>query len=184
MTKFLIQLPNERARTYRMVTLFVMALHVFMFGLLISKASPGSKGYSLCWMGLTVSTASLLIVLFQQFRRSLLTYKPEIAFFILSMAWFILSAWLQGSVVLLVAIMGFIASKKPVVCVDEEQVSFPGFPAKTWRWEQISNLVLRDDVLTIDLADKGMIQTVIDTSVAGQPDEEQFNLFCRRQLQR
>jgi hypothetical protein len=153
-----------------------------MFGLLYSKAPGGSKESNICLFGLMLSLASLLFLFLQQFANRLKTYRPEIAFFILALLWFILGAFIQGFAVLLVAAMGTITWRKPVVVITEDQIHFPSFPSKKWAWSELSNMMVKDAVLTIDLKNNQLIQTVVDPVSAKELDETMFNDFCQRHL--
>jgi len=182
MIRYEIILPNERLRSYRLVTLFIMLAHMVMFGLLYSKAPAEGVSGSLCVIGLVVSISSLLFILIQRTAHKFLTYRPEIAFFILSIIWFILGAYWQGAVVMLLAVIGIITWKKPVVVVNSDGVSYPSFPAKKWTWPELANIMARDGMLTIDCKDNRLIQSVIEKSSAQSLDETMFNDFCQRQL--
>lgn len=182
MIRYEILLPNERLRSYRYVTLFVMLIHVFMFGLLYSKAPAVGSQSSVCMLGLVISLSSLVFVLLQQFSGKLGAYRPEIGFFILSMCWFVLGAYWQGAVVLLLAVMGIVTWRKPSVIVNADGVTYPSFPIKKWNWSDLSNIMVRDGVLTIDCRDNRLIQVLVDKSSAGGFDETMFNDFCQRQL--
>ena len=49
-------------------------------------------------------------------------------------------------------------------------------------WSDTNNVMLKDNVLTIDLKNNKLIQAVIEEGSAGEIDEEEFNEFCRRQM--
>ena len=182
MIRYDINLPNDRLRSYRYVTLFVMMIHVFMFGLLYSKAMPKSTQSNICVMGFTLSLLSLFFIIIQQYKSRLLAYRAEIAFFILSCCWFILGAYWQGAVVMVLAAMGLVTWRKPVVSVTTEGVLYPSFPQKKWNWPELSNIMIRDGVLTIDCRDNRLIQVLIDPDSAASLDETMFNDFCQRHL--
>ena len=48
-------------------------------------------------------------------------------------------------------------------------------------WKDISNVVLKDGILTIDLKNNKLIQSVISKESA-DINEREFNLFCKEQL--
>lgn len=75
------------------------------------------------------------------------------------------------------AVFGFYAGKKFNVVFDEEKITYPSFPVKRF-WKEVSNVVLKDNVLTIDLENNKLIQFVIDKESAGKIDEKEFNEFC------
>lgn len=68
-----------------------------------------------------------------------------------------------------------------MISVSEENISYPSFPRKDLEWKELSNVVLKDDLLTIDCKNNKVYQHLIKDSeqYAG---EKEFNDFCRNQL--
>jgi len=85
-----------------------------------------------------------------------------------------------------------------LLAILERQVKFPleiGFSEthvvlntllkRKYRWDQLSNVVLKDGILTIDFLNNHLIQREVEED----PDdddvsEEEFNAFCQAQLQK
>jgi hypothetical protein len=63
-----------------------------------------------------------------------------------------------------------------------EGVTFNSFPKKAFPWQAISNVVLKDGILTIDFASNKLMQQPIEEAIAIQLERE-FNDFCKQQLQ-
>lgn len=76
----------------------------------------------------------------------------------------------------------------------EKQVKFPEeigfstdevvlntFPRKRFGWNEIANVVLKDNLLTVDFKNNRLIQKELDEGVSIQTERE-FNEFCRVQL--
>lgn len=74
-----------------------------------------------------------------------------------------------------------IARRRLVVGVATQAVSYPSFPAKSIAWSDISNIVLKDDILTIDLKNNKIYQHLVEYP-AKEVNETEFNDFCRKQL--
>jgi hypothetical protein len=55
------------------------------------------------------------------------------------------------------------------------------FPRKTYQWYEIDNVVLRDNLFTLDLRNNRVIQKELDIAV-DKKTEQEFNEFCTRQL--
>jgi len=75
-----------------------------------------------------------------------------------------------------------VARRNLVVTVSEKHISYPSFPVKMIQWNMINNVVLKDDILTIDLKNNKIYQHLIEY-LHGETDEAEFNDFCRKQLQ-
>ena len=75
----------------------------------------------------------------------------------------------------------YISVRRMVVTVSQEQILYPTWPERKIKWTELSNLVLKDSLLTIDFKTDKIIQQMIDekrTSI----NETEFNEFCRQQL--
>lgn len=78
-----------------------------------------------------------------------------------------------------------------LAAVLEKQVKFPReiafatdeivvntFPRKRYNWNDISNVVLKDGMLTLDMKNNRLIQKEIDSATTPELEKE-FNSFCR-----
>jgi len=63
----------------------------------------------------------------------------------------------------------------------KEGITFNTFPFKNYTWQQVSNIMLKDDILTIDFTNNKIIQKEIEPAELTE-DENEFNEFCRKQL--
>jgi hypothetical protein len=68
----------------------------------------------------------------------------------------------------------------------EDHIRIGGWRPKRIPWSQLSNVVLRDGLLTIDYIDNRLFQREADDLDDEEYDgtEDEFNVFCRRQLDR
>jgi hypothetical protein len=61
-------------------------------------------------------------------------------------------------------------------------ISYPSFPQKKIEWNEVSNLILKDNILTIDLKNNKLIQHTIKENENKDLDETAFNIFIQQQL--
>ena len=66
--------------------------------------------------------------------------------------------------------------------VDQNSIRYPSFPVKDIAWKELNNIVLKDELLTIDLKNNRVIQQMLEKNVSSV-DEQEFNDFCKAQLQ-
>ncbi|CAN5811131.1 hypothetical protein BH11BAC4_BH11BAC4_15020 [soil metagenome] len=181
MRSFIILLPNEKAKTYSYVTLFMLLINCLVFGYVFFKAGDRvARNISL--LGNISSFISLISFLVNFFTGRFKNYRPGISFIILSILWFMLGNYLLGVCTVLVALIGYYAKKKFNVLFTEDSITYPTFPQKIFGWNAVSNVVLKDNVLTIDLKNNKLIQSVVEKESAEQVDENSFNEFCRERL--
>ena len=71
----------------------------------------------------------------------------------------------------------------PEVAFDTEELVFNTVPKRKYMWNDVSNVVLKEGILTIDLKNNKLIQKEIDADIS-EADEQDFNDFCRHQLKK
>ena len=183
MTEYIIQLPNEKARTYRFVTILILLINCIAFCTVFINTTD-EKLKIIGALGATTSLIPLIIFLTNLHAKKLSAYHTEISFILLSMYWVLFEKYLFAVFILCFAVIGFYASKKFKVIFSADKILYPSFPVKTFLWSEVSNVILKDNVLTIDLKNNKLIQAVIEKSSADEIDEAGFNEFCRQQLTR
>ena len=68
---------------------------------------------------------------------------------------------------------------------SEKQVVFNTLFKRKYDWSQLSNVVLRDGILTIDFMNNRLLQREVeDDDEEEEVSEEEFNAFCRSQLEK
>jgi len=64
---------------------------------------------------------------------------------------------------------------------DEHEIVKNSFPKKYYYWNEISNAVIKDGILTIDLRNNHLIQKEIENPGSDKAERD-FNEFCRERL--
>jgi hypothetical protein len=64
---------------------------------------------------------------------------------------------------------------------SKEKVVRNTFPSKTYQWYEIDNVLIRDNLFTLDLRNNKIIQKELDEPVS-EDLEKEFNEYCRQQL--
>jgi hypothetical protein len=62
-----------------------------------------------------------------------------------------------------------------------EAITFNTFPFKNYVWLELNNVMLKDNMLTLDFADNKIIQKETETDISPETEKE-FNEFCQAQL--
>ncbi len=63
------------------------------------------------------------------------------------------------------------------VAFDEVEIVFNTFPKKIYAWSDITNVVLKDGMITIDFRNNKLIQKEIESQTSAL-EEQEFNEFC------
>lgn len=67
------------------------------------------------------------------------------------------------------------------IAFDKEEISINSFPSKHYEWQQIQNVVIKDNLLTIDFRNNKILQKETESDVSIELENE-FNAFCALQL--
>ena len=103
------------------------------------------------------------------------------AFILFALAWRPTGYWIPSVLNFVFAIFNMIALRKPIVSITRDHIIYPSFPKKTIQWNELSNMLLKEGLLTIDFKNNKLIQqNIAETSII--IDEKEFNDFCHQQL--
>lgn len=90
--------------------------------------------------------------------------------------------WLSG----LFLVLGLVerqAKKNLEIGFTADRIVFNSFPRKQYNWADFDNIVLRDNLLTLDFTNNRLFQReTIDEE--GDADEDEFNQYCSQHLQK
>lgn len=176
MKEYIIYLPNEKTRTYQLVTMIIFLINAFVFGMFFMNTAD-SHVKSISGGGAMMSILSLGFFIINIYTKRLSSYRTEISFIIIAFFWLLLGKYLVAAFIFLFAITGFYTSRKFKVIFSADKILYPSFPVKTFLWSEVNNVILKDGVLTIDLKNNKLIQAVIEEG-SDETDEQEFNEFC------
>lgn len=127
----------------------------------------------------------VLIVALNFYRRQKKTRRVSYssALFVAAIGWAAIPSFLHWLVIPFV-LLGLIerTAKLPLeVGFSDDRVVINTLIRRRYKWADFNNIVLKDDLLTLDLKDNRVIQReTIDEE--GDADEDEFNNYCEKQL--
>jgi len=181
MQKFELILKNGRIKAYKTFILFFIALNItFFIVLVITINNSGIRSKALLAVSMTIFSLA-----FEYYRRK--KTKPYsgkgAALFYFVLAYLLLHYWWMALAVIIVAILYSISLRDLIVSVNPKQITYPSFPKKTFGWNDLNNIILKDGLLTIDFKNNKLAQAEV---INGENDyalnEQEFNDFCRNHL--
>ncbi len=175
----MIDIPNEKAKTYKIITLIILLLNFFIFGFVFMKASVGSAN-TIAIIGLAVNAIPLIYYLLN--KQHLKTPFIEISFFITAIIWLLWGSYLLALLMIIFSLFSFYANKKLQIIFSEDGIEYPSFPIKKYAWAAVLQVIWKDDILTIDLKNNQLLQFNIDKDFAAKFDSEAFNKYCGQKL--
>lgn len=172
-------IPNARVLIYQVFAYGIIFLNIL--GQLLMDYQRNSPN-----LRISVLVCALLFILFI-FRDIYLLRKKNtlqslgIVILILGFRWYQYALGWGFAINVLLWFLYLVSRRQLAIDVTPEEIRYPSFPVKKIPWSAVSNLVLKADILTIDLKNNKVYQHFVkdaDQIVS----EEIFNEFCRKQL--
>lgn len=176
MELFKIILKNDRVKTYRLIAMLILLINVLLFGWLLYTGVSRTSA----------ATALIILVIYFLLQWNYVKkgkqsyYFNEFLFFVLAFGWMGLEVYWMVALNLVLGILYFLALQKLEFIFSEEGIQRNFFPRKRIAWEELSNIILRDGILTMDYRNNKILQ-----AEAAPPlpfEEAEFNDFARRKL--
>lgn len=172
--QFDITFKNEREKSYHLIALYYVVLHVLFFIYLLFDSSLWKIGVA----------GIVIILLYSAYRllnsktSSQKIFYGEGIFFLLSMLFIITYWWWLFLLEMIVSIFCTFLFQKRSVYFTPYVIEHRGRPYKRYNWTDLDNVVLKDKMLTLDFKNNKLLQGEIETPV----DEPAFNTFAKQQL--
>lgn len=173
-----IEIPNEKAATYRVVTFIIALINAVAFSYLYFNETNKSR-IGFASLGAILSITALVFYCIKTYTKNLQTFKIEIAFIILALVWFICgNPWL-ALLLLVFAFLGFYTNKKTVIRFTKAGIEYPSFPPKKMAWPEVDFAMLKDGILTIEMKNNHVFQFSLSKTESDKLDENSFNDFSQ-----
>lgn len=176
-----IEIPDEKAATYRVVTFIIALINAAAFSYLyFNETNRSRSGFAA--LGMILGITALIFYCIKTYTKNLQTFKIEIAFILLALIWFICgNPWLS-LLMLLSAFLGFYTNKRPIIRFTKEGIVYPSFPPKKLLWREVDFAMVKEGILTIEMKDNHVFQFTLSATEAAKLDENDFNGFCSNNL--
>ncbi len=184
MMKYIFTLKDNNEKSYKQFIWFLFFLHVTAAGLFALNVADDMARMSIYIL------LGFYAVLFTGY---IMLKKHSYAFDIFSLAMALLYAnfWFKYAGIIAVIIfavvylaVSMLKGKKTTFLISEEGVHLTRvFKTVVFPWTEMDNVVLKDNLLTVDFKTNKIIQVEISDSNKAV-DETEFNLFCSGQLEK
>ena len=172
-------IPNARTLIYQVFAYGIIFLN--LLGQLLmdyQRNSPNLK--------ISILVCTTLFILFILWDIYLLKKKNTlqslgIIILILGFRWYQYALGWGFAINVVLWFLYLVSRRQLVIQVSPVEIRYPSFPVKKISWNEVSNLVLKDDILTIDLKNNKIYQHFVKDA-AEIVSEAAFNEFCREQI--
>lgn len=173
MQRFTLILKNDKARTYTIISWLIIALNCLSFlylGIVESLRYP-----------FVAAVLLLCVFLYKAIRK---TKNGEdvlvsISFSLIVVSWIILQFYWAAAINLVLFIFQDITRRQLLVLFFDDRIIYPSFPRRTIQWQELNNVIVKDELLTIDLKNDKMFQN----EILPFDNENELNQFCAEHIQ-
>ena len=165
-------LPNTNMRLYNRIAYIITALDFLFFSYLLFNTGEGKYIFYILFIALFIGFEWL----YKKFIRSQYYFLPN--YLLLLTGWlFIYPNYLMILLHCILAVMDVLVRQKIYLQFTGAGVlQSQGALKKMYRWDQFSNIILKDSLLTLDFKNNKLHQYAINEAA----DENGFNNFCRQ----
>jgi hypothetical protein len=174
--QFDITFKNEKEKAYLLIAFFFVLLHALFFIYLLFDENLWKRGVVGFVIILLYSAYRLLIskTSNQKF------YYGEGIFFLFVMYVTIVEWWWWLFVLeLFISVLSSFLFEKKSIYFNFYLIELKTRPYERYKWNDFSNVVLKDNILTLDFKNNNLLQAEIATT---NINEDAFNTFAKEQL--
>lgn len=176
MQQFDIILKNPKIKSYRLIALLIVFLNLAIFLFLLFS---GSYFYDAAACVFLVGVYCLYRFYFSKKNKTAFFFD-EFSFFILAGCWVALQVYLLAFGCLLLGILYHFSLQKLQFIIDKNSVKKINLPKADYSWDMFSNVLIRDNILTLDFNNNKLIQVEIENNK--DVNEAAFNQFAKEQI--
>jgi len=171
-------LKNERIKRYDQLATVMACLHAVVFTVM---AFSVDNRYLMLIAFISLAVVAAALTLKSAFPSAKRITQPfSLMYGWLLIAWILLDYFWVAPLILLIGALHLIAGKQLKAIFSSENIIYPSIPPRTISWSELSNVVLKDSLLTIDFKNNKLIQAELDPTCIA--DEAAFNVFVRQQI--
>ena len=108
---------------------------------------------------------------------------PSMAYLWCAIAWSRTMQWWFAPLMIIFFVLDIMAHRPLVINVSPKGITYPSLIEKSINWMDLNNVILKDDLLTLDFKNNRLLQLLV-TSTETDINEKEFNEFCKDQLKK
>jgi hypothetical protein len=178
--EYILELFNPKKKLYKTLANWLVFANLTLAGfLMMASIEPVQKRTLLIFAIILPSSRFLLEKFFRQPHQKATSINYYWYFFIV--AWVLTSYYWLAIANSVLFLLYWVSTKTLLVKIGPIGIRFPSFPSVFITWSSLTQVILKDGLLTIDKKDNKLTQQLLANSVA--INEEEFNAYCQLQLQ-
>jgi uncharacterized membrane protein YobD (UPF0266 family) len=181
---FALTLINTKKKQYETLGWWVVVLNAVIL-VYVAISLGGDPRKLLLFNGLILPLVLLpLNRLWAKKKSSGLRYSDLTTFYIFGFyAWMVTGFYTAAGVLLILFILYKISLRSLRVVFSDQGIDYPSFPRKKIEWNQVAQVIVKDDLLTIDLRSNRLMQHPIEkNSFIDDREVIEFNAHCQQKI--
>ena len=176
-----IEIQDSKAATHKTVTFIIAVINLLTFTFFLFYTNE-TWIKNIIGVGFICSLLAVFFFVIKKFSHYLSNFPIEILFIICAILFLITGNYLQGLLLMIFSFFSFVTSKKLLIQFTIDGIRYPSFPAKLFLWSEVDFVLLKDDILTLEMKDNRLLQFTLKKQIADAIDTNEFNAFCAAQL--
>jgi hypothetical protein len=176
MQQFEITLKNYKIKSYRFIALLIVFFNLAIFIYLLFS----DKYFYDAAASLFLVAIYCLFRFYIAKKNKSVFFMDEVSFFILAGSWFALRNYPITIACVLMGILYYFSLQKLLFVFNNTSVKKLNFPSAEYFWSGFTNVMLRDNILTLDFNNNKLIQLEIENERS--INEIEFNEFAQQQI--
>lgn len=180
---YVISLRRPDYKAVDWISRILLLIFLLSFFYYVLNSNFGQRQYWLALIPLMIVSAWLYGYVRSAKPDFVVYYRLELM--IAALGWFFIplfaySQWL-GYAYAFMAITERYIKFPDEIGFSKDKVVRNTFPSRTYQWFEIENVVIRDNLFTLDLRNNKLIQKPLEETIEPEMEKE-FNEYCRQQL--
>jgi hypothetical protein len=180
---FNFQITNHKKKYYTIIANILLLLSFSLYSLY--QYNLYSQNLCSNTLKCLVLPNLLLVIFLVRFFFMVTKIKLEFTNFhfaiLAAICWFSVQHWAAGIVILCLGLLEYVVNKDAFCCIDGEGITLSTFPIRKYKWDNLSNVVLKEGIFTIDQKNNKLFQIDISEEILAF-SEESLNNFAAKQL--
>lgn len=173
-----IVLKNYKIKSYRFIALLIVFFNLAVFIYLLFS----DKYFYDAAAALFLLAVYCLFRFYVAKKNKSVFYMDEVSFFILAGSWVAIRNYPVAGACVLMGVLYHLSLQKLQFVFNSKLIRKINFPTAEYQWSQLSNVLLKDNILTLDFNNNKLIQWEIENEK--NINEVEFNEFAQQQLLR
>lgn len=175
-------IKNVKTKKYKAISQLLIIFNLLGFILLFLKDETViSKNYWLLFSIFATGAYTFFAFIEWLLKKPVADSWHRFIFGYCAVSWYFEKYWWLSIILLMFVLLDILSHRKLVVSVTDKKIIIPSFPVKEAGWNELNNLILKDDLLTIDFKNNKLFQHLVFNSDK-DVNEKEFNEFCKSRL--